>query len=351
MKITIENKSQALKASDDKLEMFFRLKEKTNNFPEEPGVYFMHDKDNNIIYIGKSINLKSRARQYLTPSGRRSDKISQMIDLIKDITFQTTDTELDALLLECELIKQNQPYFNSLLKNHKKYAYVKIDISEYPTLKAVNVIKEDASLYIGPYGSLAKLEDQLSKIRHFFGLRSCPTSMSLSGCMNKDLGICLGPCKYPDNITLYKENAKLALEFIKGNDSLLIPYIKDKMLNCAMNLEFEEAGAAKEILDLLEKFKGKQQVLGLITQNKQVIVLHSLGSYYKLYLFVGGILIHSELLLSNLEEASKQGIETGKIKFEKYIPKELSSQDQKALVDQASIIYHYLTTSKKIIIL
>lgn len=350
MKITIENKSQNLKASDDKLEVFFRLKEKTNTFPEQPGVYFMHDKDNNLIYIGKSVNLKSRAKQYLTPSGRRSEKISQMIDLIKDITFQTTDTELDALLLECELIKQNQPYFNSLLKNHKKYAYVKIDVSEYPTLKAVNEIKEDESIYIGPYGSLAKLEDQLSKIRHFFGLRSCPTSMALSGCMNKDLGICLGPCKYPENMEIYKKNAKLALEFIKGNDLLLTPYIKDKMLKHAMNLEFEEAGYAKEILDLLESFKGKQQVLGLITQNKQVIVLHSLTSYYKLYLFVGGVLIHSELLSSNLEEASKQGIEIGKITFEKYVPKEDSS-DQKSLVDQASIIYHYLSTSKKIIIL
>lgn len=260
----------------------------------------MKDKDSNIIYVGKSKNLKNRVSQYFTPSYNPSKKITRMISFIKDIEIIYTDTELDALLLECELIKKIQPMYNTLMKNDKKYSYIKINIKEeYPSIEVVNNIN-DNSLYFGPYMSSSKLEDVTNTLTKTFKLRKCKSSNKLKGCLNYDLGICMGPCRNKDK-KAYNNALEKLINTLKGNDTDIIDVLSDKMQISIKNLNFEEAQKHKADIDNIKTIMHKSKTINFISENYNLLVITKVNSDdFKLYLLRGVHIKYTKILSTGL---------------------------------------------------
>jgi excinuclease ABC subunit C len=324
------------------------LKEKVKNLPETSGVYLMKDKDKNIIYIGKSKCLKNRVSQYFTPSYAPSKKITRMITFIDDIEIIKTDTELDALLLECKLIKQIQPMYNTLMKNDKKYAYIKVNINEeYPDIECV-FEKTDNNLYFGPYASMHKLEDIASTLNKYFKIRTCKGSNKLSGCINYDLGFCIAPCKLKDK-SVYNNSVKNLIDTLNGSDDRILSDLNKKMQEATNSLNFEQAIKYRDNIGFLKTIIHKSEVINYIRENKLILAkvnIDDLNS--KMYLLKGIDVLYSKLIENeNLKDYSlkndilryiNKDLDINLCIFKNYIKKEE--------LDISNIIYSYLNYSK-----
>lgn len=320
------------------------LKEKVKNLPQTPGVYLMKDKDKNIIYVGKSKCLKNRVSQYFTSSYAPSKKITKMIKFIDDIEIIKTDTELDALLLECKLIKKIQPMYNTLMKNDKKYAYFKIDISdEYPSLE-LSIEKNDNSLYFGPYTSIHKLELIGEVLTKYFKIRTCKGTKKLKGCINYELGFCLGPCKNKDKSSYNKSIDKL-INTLNGKDKDILDDLNSKMIEAIKNLNFEIASKYRDEIEALKVIIQKSEAINYTKQSKIILLKADVdGDYKKIYILKGINVLYSKLikiediksynfeneLLDNIDRI----INTNYEKDRNYIKKEE--------LDISNIIYSYI---------
>lgn len=325
------------------------LKEKVKNLPNTPGVYMMKDKDRNIIYIGKSKNLKNRVSQYFTASYAPSRKITRMINFIDDIEIIYTDSELDALLLECELIKKIQPMYNTLMKNDNKYSYIKIDINEdYPSLEVVHEIC-DESLYFGPYTSAQKLENITEILLKNFKLRKCRASHKLKGCINYDLGICMGPCRNKNKLD-YNNSLNKLIETLKGNDESIITILKREMQDCIINLKFEEAQKYKDDIDIITSISAKSKSINFISGNYNVLAITNLDEYSKkLYLLKGKELKFTKIVY-NRDIKTQQDIQVIINDIKTYLDfengKVANTIIEKQELDICTIIYNYLKYNK-----
>lgn len=323
------------------------IKDKLKSLPETPGVYLMKDKDNNTIYIGKSKCLKNRVSQYFTPSYAPSKKISRMIKFIEDIEIIKTDTELDALLLECSLIKKVQPMYNTLMKNDKKYAYLKIDINEeYPTLDcAMN--KNDESLYFGPYTSLKKLEDISDILIKYFKIRKCRGTNKLRGCINYDLDFCLGPCKL-SNKQEYDNSIQNLIDTLNGKNSDILIDLNDKMMKATQVLDFEKALKYRNDIENIKSIIHKSEAINYIKTNKAILLTVDIDDRSKkIYILKGIKIIYSKVV--KIQEIKTISL---KNKIKRYINKDLISNTienvgyvKKEELDIAYIICSYLKYS------
>ena len=325
------------------------LKEKVRSLPNTPGVYLMKDKDENIIYIGKSKNLKNRVSQYFTPSYAPSKKIIRMIKFINDIEIIHTDSELDALLLECELIKKIQPMYNTLMKNDNKYTYIKIDMNEdYPTLEVVHEITDD-SLYFGPYTSSYKLENIKEILLKYFKLRQCGVSNKLKGCLNYDLGICMGPCRNKDKVS-YNKGLNALIETLKGNDEEIIISLEKEMKFCVNNLKFEEAQKYKEDIESIKSISSKSKSINFIKENYNVLALTKASDNTKKLYYLKGKEVKFTKILANKDIKNKEYIQTIIEDIKLYLSFEgekfVNTTIGKEELDICTIIYNYLKHSK-----
>ena len=273
-----------------------KLKEKVKKLPETPGVYFMKDKDGNVIYIGKSNCLKNRVSQYFIPSYAPSKKITKMISFINDIEIITTDTELDALILECKLIKKIKPMYNTLMNNDKRYAYIKVNIDkEYPDIECA-LQKIDNNLYFGPYTSLSKLGDIVNILNKYFKIRSCKGYMKKKGCINYDLGFCIAPCKFND-----KKNYNILIEklinTLNGKDDSIISDLKKKMDQATKSLNFEKAIKYRNDIEFVKIIINKSQAINYIKENKTILVKVNIDNLKsKIYILNGIEICYSKLV-------------------------------------------------------
>ena len=221
----------------------FDVKEELKKLPNKPGVYIMRDSNDTIMYVGKAVNLHNRVRSYFRANIGRGPQIDRMVEQIARFEYIVTDSELEALVLENNLIKEHCPRYNTLLKDDKTYPYIKVTVSEdYPRVLFSRLMKKDRSRYFGPFTSAAAVKDTIDLINKLYGLRTCnrvlPRDIGLDRpCLNYHMKQCSGPCT--GNITKeeYREHVDKALEFLNGNYGLIIKELEQKMNDASEELD------------------------------------------------------------------------------------------------------------------
>ncbi len=225
----------------------FDVKEELKKLPNSPGVYIMRDAAGGVLYVGKAVNLHNRVRSYFRANVGRGPAIDQMISLIDHFEYIVTDSELEALVLENNLIKEHSPKYNTLLKDDKTYPYIKVTVGdEFPRVMFSRTMKKDKSRYFGPYSSAGAVKDTIELLNKIYMLRTCnktlPRDIGLERpCLNYHIGQCTAPCQGYVTAQQYKEQVAGALDFLNGNYKPVLKDLEEKMNRASENLEFEEA--------------------------------------------------------------------------------------------------------------
>lgn len=274
---------------------------KLQTLPEKPGVYQYFDEAGKILYVGKAKNLKKRVNSYFTKT-HDSNKTSVLVKKIKDIKYLVVDSELDALLLENNLIKELQPRYNILLKDDKTYPWICIKKEPFPRVFYTRNLIKDGSEYFGPYSNVKMMHTLLDLFREIFYLRTCNLDLrpekiqteSYKVCLEYHIGKCKAPCVGKFSEEQYNENIQQVKEILKGNSSLVMRFLKEKMLQFSEQYQFEEAHAVKQKIQLLEKFQAKSTVVSSSLHKMDVITFLDDGKVgYVNYLVVShGAIIH-----------------------------------------------------------
>ena len=255
----------------------FVIEEELKKLPAKPGVYIMHDEHDNIIYVGKAISLKNRVRQYFQSSRNHTEKIKQMVSHVSYFEYIITDSELEALVLECNLIKEHRPKYNTMLKDDKTYPYIKVTVYEdFPRVLFSREMKKDKSKYFGPYTSATAVKDTIELLRKIYKIRTCSRCLPRDigkdrPCLNYHIKQCAAPCQGYISKEEYCENIDKTLEFLNGNYSGVISLLKGKMEEAAGKLEFEEAAGYRDLLSSVQAVAQKQKITNSDMKDKDVI--------------------------------------------------------------------------------
>ncbi len=258
----------------------FHFEEELKKLPKEPGVYIMRDRNDAILYVGKAVNLHNRVRSYFRENIGRGPAIDQMVSLIARFEYIVTDSELEALVLENNLIKEHSPKYNTLLKDDKTYPYIKVTVGEeYPRIMFSRTMKKDKSRYFGPYSSAAAVKDTIDLLNKLYQLRTCnrnlPRDMGLDRpCLNYHIKQCLAPCQGYVSKEEYREQVAGALEFLNGNYGKILKSLEEKMKAAAENLEFEEAARYRDLFQSVKSVSQKQKITDSVGDDKDVIALY-----------------------------------------------------------------------------
>jgi len=242
------------------------LREKLKNLPDEPGVYLMKNSKNQIIYVGKAKNLKNRVRQYFFDSANHSPKVQKMVENIADFDYIMTDNELEAFILECNLIKKYLPFYNILLKDDKNYPYIKITNEEYPKILITRRLQDDKARYFGPYTSTFLLRQTLDMVKKLFKLPSCKKNFEFGKkvsrpCLYYHMGQCSAPCQGNIPPEEMKKAFDEAANFLSGNHEKLIKKLTEEMYEASEKLEFERAADIRNKIEGINQIAQKQKVL------------------------------------------------------------------------------------------
>ena len=258
----------------------FNFEEEVKKLPRKPGVYIMRDDKDVILYVGKAINLHNRVRSYFRENIGRGPAIDQMVSLIARFEYIVTDSELEALVLENNLIKENSPKYNTLLKDDKTYPYIKVTVGEdYPRILFSRTMKKDKSRYFGPYTSAAAVKDTIELLNKLYQLRTCnrvlPRDTGLERpCLNYHIKQCLAPCQGYVSKEEYRQQVAGALEFLNGNYSPILKDLEEKMNKAAEELEFEEAARYRDLLSSVRQVSQKQKITEGVGEDKDILALY-----------------------------------------------------------------------------
>lgn len=257
----------------------FDIQEELKKLPAKPGVYIMHDEKDAIIYVGKAISLKNRVRQYFQSSRNKGPKIEQMVTRIRRFEYIVTDSELEALVLECNLIKEHRPKYNTMLKDDKTYPYIKVTVGEeYPRILFSRTMKKDKSRYFGPYTSAGAVKDTIELMNKLFHLRVCsrnlPRDIGLERpCLNYHIKQCDAPCQGYISKEAYREQIDQALEFLNGNYKPVLQMLEQEMTEASDNLDFETAIEKRDLLTSVKQVTQKQKITASDGEDKDVIAV------------------------------------------------------------------------------
>ena len=257
----------------------FQIEEELKKLPGQPGVYIMHDAKDAIIYVGKAISLKNRVRQYFQSSRDKTAKIRQMVSKIARFEYIVTDSELEALVLECNLIKEHRPRYNTMLKDDKTYPYIKVTASEeYPRILFSRQMKKDKNKYFGPFTSAGAVKDTIELIRKIYRIRAC--SRKLPQDMGKDrpclyyhIHQCDAPCQGYISQADYQESVKQAVGFLNGQYEPVMKYLEEKMRTASETMEFEKAIEYRDLLDSVKKVAQKQKITSQSMEDRDIIAM------------------------------------------------------------------------------
>lgn len=260
----------------------FNLEEELKNLPDNPGVYIMHDKDDKIIYVGKAKILKNRVRQYFGSNKNHSPKVVAMVSNIAYFEYIVTDSEVEALVLECNLIKKHRPKYNILLKDDKHYPYIKVTLNnEYPSVFMTRTLKKDGAKYFGPYTGMQTVKAALDIVQKIFKPPLCTRKFPQDigkgrPCLNYHIKNCFGPC-IKGNVTRdeYRKIFFDICEFLEGDHEKLIGKMQEEMLEASKNMEFEKAATFRDKIDAISKFSEKQKIINTDKQTDMDIVASS----------------------------------------------------------------------------
>ena len=281
------------------MEFSFNIEEELKKLPARPGVYIMHDENDAIIYVGKAISLKNRVRQYFQSSRNKGPKIEQMVTRIRRFEYIVTDSELEALVLECNLIKEHRPKYNTMLKDDKTYPFIKVTMGEeYPRVLFSRTMKKDKSKYFGPYTSAGAVKDTIDLIRKLYKLRSCNRNLPKDigndrPCLNYHIKQCNAPCQGYISKEEYRKSVEEALDFLNGNYGPVLKMLEQKMMQASENMEFEEAITYRDLMNSVKQVAQKQKITNGDGEDKDVLALAADGTdaVVQVFFIRGGRLI------------------------------------------------------------
>lgn len=262
----------------------FDFEEELKKLPKEPGVYIMRDDKDVILYVGKAVNLHNRVRSYFRENIGRGPAIDKMVTLIARFEYIVTDSELEALVLENNLIKENSPKYNTLLKDDKTYPYIKVTVGEdFPRILFSRTMKKDKSRYFGPYTSAAAVRDTIDLLSKLYCLRTCnrslPRDIGLERpCLNYHIKQCLGPCQGYVDKEQYREQVEQALDFLNGNYNVILKELERKMKAAAEKLDFEAAAGYRDLHDSVKQVAQKQKLNDNVGEDKDIIAMYREGT-------------------------------------------------------------------------
>lgn len=285
------------------------LRKKSMGLPLNPGVYLMKNKQGQIIYIGKAKILKNRVSQYFGSQNKHSVKVVKMISNVYDFDYILTDSEFEALILECTLIKQHMPKYNVLLKDDKGYHYIKITNTNWKKLTTEKKKVNDGDEYIGPYTGAFIVNQTLDEAKKMFKLPKCSKNFpkDIRGsrpCLNYFINQCIAPCSGKVSKQEYNEAVEFAIEFIKGGSAKVIKQMKEKMFEYSENLEFEKAAKIRDRIDAIKKMSEKQKVMSVTIKNQDVFALEQSEDKIcvMVFRFENGCLFDSEHFVLDKDE-------------------------------------------------
>ena len=277
------------------------LRKKAMALPLLPGVYIMHDKSGEIIYIGKAKALKNRVSQYFGSQNNHAEKVRRMVDNVDDFEYIITDSEFEALILECSLIKQHTPKYNILLKDDKGYSYIRVSSGDWGRITYVLQKKDDGAQYIGPYKSSYYVKSAVEEANKIFMLPTCNRRFPQDfrkgrPCLNYHIKQCMAPCTGRVKLKDYKENLSQALDFLKGGSSNSIKQLTAQMEEAAENLEFERAARIRDKINAVKKMGEKQKVVANKVLDEDVIASFTDDGKicFQVFRFEGGRLFDRE---------------------------------------------------------
>ena len=335
----------------------FNIQEELKKLPGKPGVYLMHDEKDAIIYVGKAISLKNRVRQYFQSSRNKGAKIEQMVTHISRFEYIVTDSELEALVLECNLIKEHRPKYNTMLMDDKTYPFIKVTVNEpFPRVMMARRMKKDKAKYFGPYTSAGAVKDTIELIRKLYHIRSCNRSLPKDigkerPCLNYHIHQCYAPCQGYISREEYRKSIDEVVRFLNGNYDPILKELEEKMLDASENLEFEKAIEYRELLASVQKIAQKQKITDTAGDDRDIIAMASEGedAVVQVFFIRGGRLIgRDHFYLKIAENDTKSEILSSFIKQfyagTPYIPAELMLPEE---IEDQEIIEEWLTTRRE----
>ena len=255
----------------------FVIEDELKKLPAKPGVYLMHDEKDEIIYVGKAISLKNRVRQYFQSSRNKGAKIEQMVTHIRRFEYIVTDSELEALVLECNLIKEHHPKYNTMLMDDKGYPFIRVTVQEdFPRIMMARQMKKDKSKYFGPYTSAGAVKDTIELLRKLYHIRSCRRSLPKDigkerPCLNYHIKQCDAPCQGYISKEEYRKSVDQVIKFLNGNLDSVVKDLEKKMMEASDNLEFEKAIEYRELLGSVKQIQQKQKITNTGGEDRDII--------------------------------------------------------------------------------
>lgn len=334
----------------------FNVEEELKKLPRKPGVYIMRDDKDVILYVGKAINLHNRVRSYFRENIGRGPAIDQMVSLIARFEYIVTDSELEALVLENNLIKENSPKYNTLLKDDKTYPYIKVTVGEdYPRILFSRTMKKDKSRYFGPYTSAAAVKDTIELLNKLYQLRTCnrvlPRDIGIERpCLNYHIKQCLAPCQGYVSKEEYRQQVAGALEFLNGNYNPILKDLEEKMNKAAEAMEFEDAARYRDLLSSVRQVSQKQKITEGVGEDKDILALYQDETEAVVQVFFvrdGKLIGREHYYMTHVPENNKPAILQDFVKQfyagTPFIPKELMLQYE---IEDAELIEKWLSERK-----
>ncbi|EML0840058.1 excinuclease ABC subunit UvrC [Clostridioides difficile] len=336
----------------------FDIQEHLKKLPSEPGVYLMKDKYDHIIYVGKAISLKNRVRQYFQSSKKHTSKVKSMVKNIYKFEYIITDSELEALILECNLIKRYRPKYNVVLRDDKTYPYIKVTTNEdYPRILKVRRVLKDKAKYFGPYTNITAVNDTLELISSTYPIRSCKIDIDKAiknktrPCLNLHINKCLGPCTGNVSKEEYGKMIEEIIMCLSGKEEKLMELLKEKMNESSMNFRFEEAAVYRDKIKSLEEMIQKQKIDATVSDlNQDVVAMaraHNEACVQVFFIRNGKIVGREHFILEGVMDSPRASILSSFVKQfyneQEYIPKELIIEDE---IEDSSILEEWLSSKK-----
>ena len=336
----------------------FDIQEQLKKLPSEPGVYLMKDENDKVIYVGKAISLKNRVRQYFQSSKNHTSKVKSMVKNIYKFEYIITDSELEALILECSLIKEYRPKYNVLLRDDKTYPYIKVTVNEdFPRVLKVRQVIKDKAKYFGPYTNTTAVNDTLEIIRNIYPIRTCNIDIEraiknkVRPCLNKHIKKCVGPCTGEVSKEEYSKMIEEIILFLSGKEEHLIDLLKEKMNKCAMEFNFEDAAMYRDKIKSLEEMTHKQKIDSITSDlNQDIIAMaraHDEACVQVFFIRNGKIVGREHYILEGVMDSTRESILSSFVKqfymAQDYIPKEILIESD---IEDSFILEEWLSDKK-----
>ncbi len=252
----------------------FDIQEELKKLPKKPGVYLMHDAHDEIIYVGKAVVLYNRVHSYFRAGTKKTPKIQKMVSLISWFEYIVTDSELEALILENNLIKEHRPKYNTMLKDDKTYPYIKVTVQEdFPRIMSVRKVQKDHARYFGPYTSEGSVKDTIELLRKVYMIRNCKSSQNERSCLYYHIGQCMAPCVGGITREDYRVNVEKMLDFLSGNNKDILRELTEKMNSASEEMNFEEALKWRDLIASVKAVSQKQKITDFDGENRDIVAM------------------------------------------------------------------------------